>query len=99
MRKQDRIIIWPSYFDATKTRKDGRRLSKSLTVPSPKILEIKEAAEKLGLECELVSDAGYPKAPWLKTGMILVKKKEAKDQTLRKIARQLLKMRSVAPPK
>jgi signal recognition particle subunit SEC65 len=68
-------------------------------VPSPKILEIKEAAEKLGLECELVSDAGYPKAPWLKTGMILVKKKEAKDQTLRKIARQLLKMRSVAPPK
>jgi len=94
MRNQDKIIIWPDYFDSTKTRRDGRRIPKSLAVPSPKILEIKDAAEKIGLECELVPDAGYPKTPWLKTGMLLVKKKGSKDQIAKRIAKQLLRIRS-----
>ncbi len=94
MRKQDKIIIWPAYFDSTKTRTDGRRVQKSLAVPSPKISEIKDAADKLGLECELVQDAGYPKIHWMKTGMILVKKNEPKDQIIKKVAKQLLKIRS-----
>jgi len=96
MRKQDKTVIWPAYFDSTKTRKNGRRVQKSLAVPSPRILEIKDAAEKLGLEHELIADAGYPKTPWLKTGALLVKKKETKDQTIRRIAKQLNKIRSTA---
>jgi signal recognition particle subunit SRP19 len=94
MRKQDRIILWPTYFDSTKTRQEGRQIPKSLAVPSPKILEIKDAAEGLGLQCELVPDAGYPKTPWLKIGMLLVKKNESKNQAIRKIAKELLKIRS-----
>ena len=94
MRKQDKIVIWPAYFDSTKTRGDGRRIPKSLAVPSPKILEIKEAVEKLGLDYEVVVDAGYPKTPWLKTGMLLLKKTETKDQVTKKIAKELLKIRS-----
>lgn len=93
MRKQDRIIVWPAYFDSTKTREEGRRVPKTLAVPSPRVLELKEAAEKIGLEYELVADVGYPKTPWLKTGMILVKKSEPKDQIIKKIVRQLLKIR------
>ena len=99
MRKQDKIVVWPAYFDSTKTRRDGRRIPKSLAVPSPKILEIKDAAEKIGLECELVGDAGYPKTPWLKTGILLAKKNEAKEQIIRRIAKQLLKIRSTAATK
>jgi signal recognition particle subunit SRP19 len=99
MRKQDRIIIWPAYFDSAKTRNDGRRVPKELGVPSPKILEIKDAAEKLHLQCEIVMDAAYPKTPWLKTGMLLAKKNEAKEQIIKKIAKQLVKIRSVAPTK
>ena len=99
MRKQDKIVIWPTYFDLTKTRKDGRRVPKSLSVSSPKILEIKDVAEKLGLECELVMEAGYPKTPWLKTGMLLVKKNEAKEQIIQKIAKQLLNIRSTTATK
>jgi len=94
MRKQDKIILWPVYFDSTKTRGDGRRVPKSLAVPSPKILEIKEAVEKLGLSYEVVLDAGYPKTPWLKTGMLLVTKREAKEKVIRKIGEYLLKIRS-----
>ncbi|MEM3622411.1 MAG: signal recognition particle subunit SRP19/SEC65 family protein [Candidatus Bathyarchaeia archaeon] len=99
MRKTEKIIIWPAYFDSTKTRKEGRRVPKNLAVPSPKILELKEAVEKIGLEYEIVSDSSYPKMPWLKTGMLLVKKKEAKAQIIKKISKQLTKIRSVAATK
>lgn len=94
MRQQEKIIIWPAYFDSTKTRNDGRRVPKNLAVPIPKISEVKEAAEKLGLPHELVADVGYSKTPWLKTGMILVKKKGSKGQIVLLIAKQLLKVRN-----
>ncbi|MEM3617145.1 MAG: signal recognition particle subunit SRP19/SEC65 family protein [Candidatus Bathyarchaeia archaeon] len=96
MRRQDKVVLWPAYFDSTKTREDGRKISKILAVPSPKITELKEAVEKLGFECELVADASYPKTPWLKTGRLLVAKKEAKNQLLKKIAKQLQKIRGAA---
>jgi signal recognition particle subunit SEC65 len=63
-------------------------------VQSPKIQEIKEAVEKLGLKHEIAMETGYPKTPWFKTGMIMVEKKGSKEQTIKKIAKQLLKIRS-----
>ena len=96
MRKQDKAIVWPAYFDSAKTRKEGRRVPKSLAVQSPKILEITEAVVKLGLEHEVAAQAGFPKTPWAKTGMIMVEKKGTKEQVIKKIAKQLLKIRSEA---
>ena len=94
MRKQDKAIIWPAYFDLTRTRMEGRRVPKSLAVQSPKILEVQEATQKLGLKFEVVADKGYSKAPWAKTGMILVEKKGSKEQIINRIAKQLLKARN-----
>jgi len=94
MRKQDKAIIWPAYFDLARTRREGRRVPKSLAVQSPKIVEIKEAVEKLGLRHEIAMESGYPKTPWVKTGMMMVEKQGSKEQTIRKIAKQLLKIRS-----
>jgi signal recognition particle subunit SRP19 len=99
MRKLDKIIVWPTYFDSVKTRKDGRRVPKNLAISSPKISEIAEAVRELGLKTELVPDVGYPKTPWLKMGVILVEKNEAKDQMIRRIAKQLLKIRSLSNTK
>jgi signal recognition particle subunit SRP19 len=96
VRKQDKAIIWPAYFDSAKTRKEGRRVPKSLAVQSPKIQEIAEAVVKLGLKHEVAAEAGYPKTPWVKAGVIMVEKKGAKEQTIKKIAKQLLKIRSEA---
>jgi signal recognition particle subunit SRP19 len=96
MRKQDKAILWPAYFDSAKTRKEGRRVPKNLAVQSPKILEITEAAVKLGLKHEVAAEAGFPKTPWVKTGMIMVEKKGTKEQVIKKIAKQLLKIRSEA---
>ncbi len=100
MRQQDKVIMWPAYFDSTRTRKDGRRTAKGSAIPVPRISEIREAAERLHLNCELVPDAGYAKMPWLKPGMLLIKKnKEPKEEIIKKIAAQLLKNRNTNTPK
>ena len=98
MRKLDKAIIWPIYFDQAKTRKDGRRVPKNQAVQSPKITEIQQAVEKLGLKNEIRLDAHFPKMPWAKTGMLLVEKKEAKEKIIQKIAKQLVKIKSQQQP-
>jgi signal recognition particle subunit SRP19 len=97
MRKLDKAIIWPIYFDAAKTRKEGRRVPKNQAVQSPKILEIQQAAIKLGLNNEINLEAHFPKTPWAKTGMLLVEKREAKERIIQKIAKQLVKIKSQQP--
>ncbi len=98
MRKLDKAIIWPIYFDAAKTRKEGRRVSKNQSVQSPKIIEIQQAVDKLGLKNEVNLEAHFPQTPWAKTGMILVEKKEAKEKIIQKIAKQLIKIKSQQQP-
>lgn len=94
MRKLDKVIIWPIYFDGNKARKDGRRVSKNLAVQSPKILEVKDAVDRLGLKNEVKPEAHYPRMPWATIGMLLVEKKEAKEKIIQKIAKQLVKIKS-----
>jgi signal recognition particle subunit SRP19 len=99
MREQDKIIIWPSYFDSTRTRKDGRRVAKSLAVPAPRISELEEVAKRLHLANELVPEVSYPKSPWLKTGMLLVEKRKSKERTITEIGAQLVKARGATAAK
>ena len=94
MRKLDKAIIWPIYFDTSKTRKEGRRVPKNIAVQTPKIDEIKQAADKLGLENEVNLNAHFPKNHWSKTGMLLVEKREAKEKIIQKLAKQLVKIKS-----
>ncbi|MCD6445720.1 signal recognition particle protein Srp19 [Candidatus Bathyarchaeota archaeon] len=93
MRKQEKIILWPAYFDASKTRREGRRIPKNLAITSPKVYEISQALKKLGFKHEIVADAAYPKAPWFRTGMLIIEKTTHKNKLLRKVAQQLLKIR------
>ena len=96
MKKLDKAIIWPIYFDANKTRRNGRRVAKNLAVQSPKIDEVKQAVDRLGLKNEVRLEAHFPRIPWVKTGMLLVEKKEAKEKIIQKIAKQLVKMKNAA---
>jgi len=98
MRKSDNAIIWPVYFDESKSKKEGRRVPKSLAVANPKIVEIQQAAEKLGLKYEINPTAGYPKTPWAKNGMLTVEKNEPKEQIVLKLARQLAKIKASQQP-
>jgi signal recognition particle subunit SRP19 len=94
MRQQDKAIIWPVYFDLSRTRKMGRRISKSIAIKSPKINEIANAASKLGFQYQVIPEVSHPKKPWVNTGLLLIEKKFPKEQLLNKIAQQLLKNRS-----
>jgi signal recognition particle subunit SRP19 len=94
MRKLDKAIIWPAYFDTNKTRAEGRRVPKTLAVLSPKITEIQEATVKLGLQNEVNLETHYPKTHWYKGGSILIEKNEPKEQIIQKIAKQLVKIKS-----
>jgi signal recognition particle subunit SRP19 len=96
MRQQDKVIIWPIYFDSTKTRAEGRRVPKNLAISSPRINELKDAAEKLRLKNDIAADRAHPNNPWAKTGMLLVKKKGSKEAIISSIAKQLAKTRSAA---
>jgi signal recognition particle subunit SRP19 len=97
MRKQDKIIVWPVYFDLGKTRVEGRRVSKTLALQAPKISEIEAAMEKMGLEFECVPNKGYPKTSWNKSGLLLVEKKGSKEQVITGIAKQMQKIRAEMP--
>lgn len=88
---KNKIIIWPVYFDSKSTRSGGRRIPRSRAVPAPKILEIKEAVERLGLDHEVTFDASHPKTPWSDTGMLLISGRKNKNQMIKKIAGQLSK--------
>ena len=94
MRKLDKAIIWPIYFDVNKSRKEGRRVPKNMAVQSPKIIEIKEAADKLALKNEVNLEAHFSKMPWVKTGLLYVEKNEAKEKIIQKLAKQLVKIKS-----
>jgi signal recognition particle subunit SRP19 len=98
MKKLDKAIIWPIYFDINKSRAEGRRVPKNQAVQSPKILEIKEAADKMGLQNEIKLEAHFPKTPWTKSGMMLVEKKEPKEKIIQKLAKQLIKIKSQTQP-
>ncbi|MCW4022160.1 MAG: signal recognition particle subunit SRP19/SEC65 family protein [archaeon] len=89
MRKKNSILLWSSYFDSTKTRTGGRKVSKNLAVSSPKIEELQSAAKRLGLQPEVNLDAAYPSCPWKNVGYIVLPKTEAKTETIKKIAKEL----------
>jgi signal recognition particle subunit SRP19 len=95
MRKQNKIFLWSIYFDANKSRADGRRVPKKFAVSAPKLEEIQRAAKRLGMQPELVPDAAHPTSPWLKSGLLVVPKTEteSKDKTLKKVAEELSKLR------
>lgn len=93
MRKQEKTILWPVYFDSSKTRSEGRKIPKNLAVSNPTLTELQAAAAKLGLTPEIEVDAAHPAIPWRKTGRIWVQKQEPKMQILAKIAKEIAGMR------
>ena len=94
MRKQNKIVVWPVYFDSTRARGQGRKIPKKYAVPNPKLDEICKALDKLKLKYEVVADAAYPKMPWRRTGVIYIEKiKKPKLEILKLIGQKLAELR------
>jgi len=94
MRKQEKVVLWPAYFDSTRTRLQGRRTPKGLAVTSPRLDELQRAAERCGLKTDVAPDVKHPQAPWQKTGLILVSKSASKVQIIRRVSKELANIRA-----
>lgn len=87
-----RIVLWPVYIDSTKSRGKGRKISKHHAVPRPRVEEIVEAAEILGLR-PIIEDKKYPRLWWEQEKRIIVLKKYPRQELLRKIAEKVKEIR------
>mgnify|MGYP001772638574 CR=1 FL=1 len=85
-----RVAIYPAYFDANLSRKEGRRVPLNLAVPSPSIEDIVEVCNKLNLNPEIEPEKAYPRNFTLK-GRVIVDKRGSKVKTLLLIAGELKK--------
>jgi signal recognition particle subunit SRP19 len=94
MRKSAELIIWPSYFDFTKTRKAGRRMGRNLAIERPTLEELAKAAEMSGIPFKIDKSAAYPSAWWEKSGRLMVSKTTTKSKMLLSIAKNLKKLRT-----
>jgi signal recognition particle subunit SRP19 len=95
-KKDNKMIIWPEYFDQTLTRTGGRRVPKKLATASPSIEVIQKAAKSLGYKPVLERDKKYPKKWWRKEGgRILINSKGiSKTKILMNIAKRMKKLSS-----
>lgn len=92
-KDKNRLVIWPVYIDATKSRSEGRLLSMRDSVKSPALREIEKAASELDLNPVVESDKAYPKSWWVTSGRVLVDKKGPKSMISKKIATNIAKSR------
>ncbi|MET1159777.1 MAG: signal recognition particle protein Srp19 [Thermoprotei archaeon] len=92
--KGERIVVYPQYLDAKKTRREGRRLSRDIAIPHPKVEEIVKAAEMLGLD-PIVEESKYPREWWETSKRIVVKKVDSKLNTLKLIAQKIRELRGI----
>ena len=88
-KDDDKLVIWPVYFDKLVTKKSGRKISKKLAVEKPSIDKILKASKSLGFNPVLENDKSYPSRHWKKEGRILIDKKGSKTKILNQIASRL----------
>jgi len=65
-------VIWPAYLDASKSRREGRRVPADLAVEEPTADEIAEAVGQVGYDAVIERDVAYPRQPWEQTGRVRV---------------------------
>ncbi len=88
-----KIVIWPAYLTAGKTKGEGRIIARKNVVKSPKIEEIEKVARMLNLEPEVEKEKAYPKTHWEKSGRVLVNKRGRKGDIVKEIAKGIKEMR------
>lgn len=85
-------VLWPEYFDAKRSRDQGRKVRKNLAVADPTVELITKAVEKLGLEYKVEMERSYPSNWHGHKGRILVQKTMKKSQLLAKVGQELSKI-------
>jgi signal recognition particle subunit SRP19 len=94
-----KMVIWPAYLAAGKTKSEGRLVARKHAVKSPKVEEIGTVARTLNLEPDVEKEKAYPKAHWDKSGRVLVTKRGSKGDIVRAIAQGIKELREKSKTK
>ncbi len=89
MPDKDKLVIWPIYFDSTRSRRDGRMVSVQEGIKEPSLENVIAAAQKAGFKPEIERVKRHPKTWYESSGRILILKKGPKSAALKRIARSL----------
>ena len=93
LKDKTKLVIWPVYLDATKSRGEGRILPMKDSVKSPVLKEIEKAALELNMAPVVETDKSYPKSWWVTGGRVLVDKKGPKSVMVKQVAQKINKTR------
>ncbi len=92
--EKGRTIVWVVYFDAERSRSEGREVPKSLAVKKPTLEEVVKAARELGLNPEPVPGKKHPRAWWDgPQGYVIVDKVAPRYRLLKEIAKKIKELR------
>ncbi len=88
------LIFWPQYFDAKRSRGEGRRLPKNIALEKINIQEIAKAAKNLNYDVQIEEKLNYPRTWWDEPGRVLVNTKgKKKSKVIKELAKQIRKNR------
>ena len=96
MKDYDHQIVWLDYFNRNLSRKKGRKVSKNISVFDPTMQELIGASENLELdfsEEDTNNQAKYLRRAFVKSGYIMISKKEKKTSVVNQIAKEMFQAR------
>ena len=96
MKDYDHQIIWLDYFNKNLSRKKGRKVGKNISVYDPTMQELISTSKTLELdfsEEETNKQARYPRRAFVKSGYIMILKKEKKSAIINQIAKMMIETR------
>ncbi len=99
MKDYEHVILWIDYFNKNLRRRHGRRVKRDQAVSDPTVQDLTDAARSAGFECseqDINGDARFPRRSFVKSGYIMVAKKEGlkKAQIINSIAEKMLQRRN-----
>ena len=96
MKDYDHVVLWLDYFNKNLKRRQGRKVKRDQAVFDPTVQELVEATRAAGFQLsdqEININARFPRRSFVKSGYVMVAKKEGikKSQIINAVANKLLR--------
>lgn len=96
MKDYEHVVLWLDYFNKNLKRRQGRKVKRDHAVFDPTVQELVEATRAAGFQLsdqDINSDARFPRRSFVKSGYVMVAKKEGvkKSQIINEVATKLLR--------
>jgi signal recognition particle subunit SRP19 len=94
LKDYEHVVLWLDYFNKNLKRRQGRKVKRDQAVFDPTVQELVEATRAAGFQLsdqEINIDARFPRRSFVKSGYVMVAKKEGlnKIQIINAVADKL----------